>query len=80
MNRKNRISIVDPLPEKNEVEFCLNCNDMDDLAVDPVSQDIDAAKERFQNCDETGNFQGDVCSRLYVLSASEEPGSLIDEE
>lgn len=66
--------------EKENVEFCLNCNDMDDLAVSPQAIDVDAAKERFRNCDETGKFQGDVCSRLFVLDENTDPGPLFDEE
>lgn len=57
--------------ETEEVKFCLECNDMDDLAVDP-QLDEKAAKERFKNCRDTGKFNGDVCSRLYVINLDNE--------
>ena len=66
--------------EKENVEFCLNCNDMDDLAVSPQADDTEAAKLRFRNCDDTGKFQGDVCSRLFVLDETTDPGPLFDED
>ncbi|MBR9978123.1 MAG: hypothetical protein KFH87_08550 [Bacteroidetes bacterium] len=49
-----------------EVEFCLNCNDMDDLAVRAEAAYLDLLQERFSNCRETGRFDGDFCSRIFV--------------
>ncbi len=49
-----------------DVEFCLNCNDMDDLATSEEAKDLDQLHERFRNCREKGRFQGDMCARLFV--------------
>ena len=50
----------------DDVRFCLNCNDMDDLATSDESQDLDALRKRFNNCKESGRFDGDLCARLFV--------------
>ncbi|MDT8325678.1 MAG: hypothetical protein RRA94_16305 [Bacteroidota bacterium] len=52
-------------PER-EVRFCLNCNDMDDLATSEEAKDLDQLHERFRNCNETGRFDGDICARIFV--------------
>mgnify|MGYP000225397472 CR=1 FL=1 len=57
-------------PKKREnpeaVRFCLNCNDMDDLATSPEADDLDALHKRFEECMESGRFDGDLCARLFV--------------
>ncbi len=65
---------------KRDVRFCLNCDDMDDLAISDDAKDIDKARYRFQNCEHLGRFDGDVCSRLFVVEPSEDPGPLFDDE
>jgi hypothetical protein len=50
------------------VKFCLNCDDMEDLAVSEESKELQKIKDRFRNCNDTGRFQGDVCSRLFVAA------------
>lgn len=52
--------------EADEVRFCLNCNDMDDLALSDEVENLDQLHERFENCSWTGNFDGDICSRIFV--------------
>lgn len=64
--------------KKDKVEFCLNCDDMEELALNPPP--IESVKARFHNCKESGKFQGDVCSRLYVLDPSTDPGPMFDED
>jgi len=54
-------------PFERIIRFCLNCDDMEDLALSDEGQDIDGLYERFANCLESGNFQGDVCSRLFIV-------------
>lgn len=49
-----------------DVLFCLNCNDMDDLAVSEEARNVEQLRLRFNNCKETGRFEGDMCARLYV--------------
>jgi hypothetical protein len=51
---------------EGEVEFCLNCTDMDDLATSEEAKDLDQLHARFRNCRESGRFQGDLCARLFV--------------
>ena len=53
-------------PER-EVRFCLNCNDMDDLATSEEANDLDQLHERFRNCNETGRFDGDIRANLNEL-------------
>lgn len=55
----------DSTPEE-DVRFCLNCDDMDDLATSEEAKKIDQIHERFDNCRKTGRFEGDICSRLFV--------------
>lgn len=64
-----------------DVQFCLNCNDMDDLAVSDEAQDVEQLRRRFNNCKETGKFEGDMCARLYVAEDRiEDPGLFADED
>ncbi len=63
------------------VAFCLNCNDMDDLAVSDEAKDLDQLHRRFDNCREIGKFQGDVCARIYVAEDRiDEPAFFADED
>lgn len=48
------------------VAFCLNCNDMEDLATSEETHDLARLRRRFTTCREEGRFDGDVCARLYV--------------
>ena len=63
-----------------DVQFCLNCNDMDDLAVSEEVRDVEQLRRRFNNCKETGRFDGDMCARLYVAEDRiDDPGLFADE-
>ena len=53
------------------IKFCLNCNEMDDLATDSEAGNADTVKKRFQNCQKTGRFDGDICSRMYVVNEND---------
>lgn len=67
---------VDP---GQDVQFCLNCNDMDDLAVSDESRNVEQLRRRFNNCKETGRFDGDICARLYVAEDDiDEPSLFAD--
>ncbi len=48
------------------MKFCLNCEDMDDLALTEESRLLDELHQRFELCVITGRFDGDLCSRLFV--------------
>ena len=62
------------------VKFCLNCDEMDDLAVSEEADSPEELRKRFQNCDKNGKFDGDICSRLFVAEASDDPGPMFEEE
>lgn len=69
-----------PLPETtDDVRFCLNCNDMDDLATSAEAQDVDRIRQRFQACKESGRFDGDLCARLFVADDSIADPSVLDD-
>jgi hypothetical protein len=62
-----------------DVQFCLNCNDMDDLAVSDEARNVEQLRRRFNNCKETGRFDGDICARLYVAEDGiDDPGLFAD--
>jgi hypothetical protein len=68
-------------PIVTEVEYCTNCYGLDDFAVSKEVKEVSKLYERFHNCESTGNFEGDFCSRLYVaLDNSTEVEPVIDEE
>lgn len=67
--------------DARDVRFCLNCNDMDDLATSEEVRKKAEIEARFKNCRETGNFDGDICARLYVADdAFSTPDLFADEE
>jgi hypothetical protein len=68
------------LDEENNVKFCLNCDDMDDLAVSPEADDLAHLQDRFENCVHTGRFEGDVCSRLFVADDAIETADMYEDE
>lgn len=68
------------LPVKTEVKFCMNCDDIDDVATSGEADNVDALRERFQNCEKTGNFDGDICSRLFIAKPGGEGSALFDED
>ncbi|MBL0176793.1 MAG: hypothetical protein IPP94_16285 [Ignavibacteria bacterium] len=40
-----------PLPLGKGVKFCVNCDDIDDMAVDEEAVNKEALRKRFQNCE-----------------------------
>lgn len=56
-----------PRVPSESIQFCLNCNDMDDLATSEEGKDLEGIRKRFQNCEHTGRFEGDLCSRMFVV-------------
>ena len=65
---------------ENDVRFCLNCNDMDDLATSEEAKQIDQIHERFDNCRKTGRFDGDLCARLFVAEDDIDSPDIFAEE
>ena len=50
----------------HDVAFCLNCDDMDDLATSEEAHNLAQLRQRFHHCKEQGRFDGDLCARLFV--------------
>jgi hypothetical protein len=69
-----------PLPIGKGVKFCVNCDDIDDMALDENAVNKEALRKRFQNCEKVGKFDGDVCSRLFIAEPGEEPGPIFEED
>ncbi|MCZ7555258.1 MAG: hypothetical protein M5R41_02490 [Bacteroidia bacterium] len=66
--------------EESKVKFCLNCDDMDDLALSSEADDLAQLQDRFENCVHTGRFDGDVCSRLFVADDDLNASALSDDD
>jgi hypothetical protein len=66
--------------DPQDVKFCLNCDDMDDLAVNDEGKDVDALHRRFDNCVRTGRFDGDMCARLFVADDDIEGKDMFPED
>ncbi len=82
MDQKDKKKPLQQFPTPgHDVEFCLNCNDMDDLALSDEAKDLDQLHRRFDGCRESGKFQGDVCARIYVAEDRiNEPAFFADED
>ena len=69
MRRKKNIEYA---PKKrqfeNGLEFCTNCDDIEDLAVQSEVKEVGMLYERFHNCEDTGKFVGDLCARLFIAT------------
>lgn len=63
-----------------DIAFCLNCNDMEDLAVREEAAYIELLQERFSICRETGKFDGDFCSRVFIAKDGVENISFLADE
>jgi hypothetical protein len=61
-------------------EFCTNCNDIEDMAVTDEPDDIESIRRRFRECERTGKFEGDICSRLYIADTDADPGPLFEDK
>jgi hypothetical protein len=66
MKKKDNKRVIEHTRPEHDVEFCLNCDDMDDFALSDESAQLDSLHERFENCVQSGRFDGDMCSRLFV--------------
>jgi hypothetical protein len=69
-HRKPTRSNETPEKKGGTVKFCLNCEDMDDLAFDSENSDPETVRKRYEDCVKRGNFDGDLCSRIYVIDDS----------
>ena len=79
MKHSNK-SDIPPADDPQELRFCLNCNDMDDLATSEEARDVEQLRRRFNNCRETGRFDGDLCARLFVADDGIEDPSVFPDD
>ncbi len=69
MKRKKEIEYAPKKKQfENGLEFCTNCDDIEDLAVKGEVKEVGKLYERFHNCENTGKFEGDLCSRLFIAT------------
>lgn len=53
--------------------FCTECGqDLDDFAFNPKLCSSEAAQKQHENCKQTGKFNGDICSRVFITKLNEE--------
>jgi hypothetical protein len=52
------------------LEFCTNCDGLEEFAVEPEVREVGKLYERFHNCESIGKFEGDLCSRLFIATES----------
>ncbi len=78
--RKNRFTSKYYTKKKERIVYCLNCDDIDDLAIVSGAFDIEQQKRRFQRCIRNGRFEGDICSRLFVVDAEYESPDLHEDD
>lgn len=53
--------------EKLPIEFCTECGEaLDDFAFTPISKDKKAIQDNFSNCQKTGKFKGECCSKVFI--------------
>jgi hypothetical protein len=84
MKRKKHIEYAPRKKQfENGLEFCTNCDDIEDLAVKSEVKEVGKLYERFHNCEDSGKFEGDLCSRLFIATEAlslEENGELEEDE
>jgi hypothetical protein len=57
-------------PLTDSLEFCTNCDGLEEFAVGSEVKEVSALYERFHNCETSGKFEGDLCSRLFIATES----------
>lgn len=52
-----------------ELQFCIECNnELENLSVGEPNISLDQAKIIHENCKKTGRFNGEMCSKIFILS------------
>ena len=53
--------------EKLPIEFCTECDEaLEDFAFTPKSKSKKEVQENFSNCQKTGKFKGECCSKVFI--------------
>ncbi len=70
MNKKKRkIKKVLLTEENSDIKFCTECGEaLEDFSVSSDAKNPDAVIENFHICKKTGKFNGEICSKLYIIS------------
>lgn len=59
--------------QSSPVKFCTECGEeLEDFSISGQASDGKSAKERFHNCQKSGKFNGDICSRVFIADFREE--------
>lgn len=54
-------------------KFCTECGDeLEDFSLDKEASNGETVQKRYHNCRETGKFNGDICSRVFINNLKEE--------
>ncbi|MFA6235144.1 MAG: hypothetical protein WC824_13300 [Bacteroidota bacterium] len=82
MDKKDKKTLqIEYVTSTGDPEFCLNCNDMDDLAISEEASNLEQLQTRFSICRESGKFYGDFCARLFVVEDRiDNPALFADED
>ena len=68
MKKKNKIKKD---PALDSVRFCTECGEeLEDFSVSGNSS-AEAALKQHHNCQKTGKFNGDMCSRVFITKYDE---------
>ncbi|MBN1299585.1 MAG: hypothetical protein JW995_00050 [Melioribacteraceae bacterium] len=68
------------IPDKKDIIFCTECGqELEVFGIADNSVNIEAVKKNFENCRKTGKFKGEICSKLFIISETEDE-FMIDED
>jgi hypothetical protein len=70
--KKNKFKIKEEEP--SSLEFCTECNGLEDFSTNDDTKEEEELKERFARCRKTGKFKGDVCARIFIADENETTG------
>ncbi len=75
--RKKKLQIKEESPYI-EKQFCTECgDDLNEFYLSERVKQVEAVKANFENCQKTGKFKGEECSKLFIAS---DPDVFISDE
>lgn len=64
-----------------KVEFCTECDeDLDQFDLNSSTMQREDIKKNFENCQKTGKFKGDMCSKLFISDEEDDFDQFLDAE